>query len=115
MIKKEINLESNLSENEIFEKFKKLIIINKIHDKQLKIDLNHRKEDEDQMAKAEFYSFISIIIKPEDENKLVQYFYMLFEKFDMNFFFSLFNKEDDEDKINMETIMKLKKILEEVF
>jgi hypothetical protein len=110
------NNDFNLSENEIFDKFKRLMIVNTLHNKNSKIDFNNNKDDEDQMAKAEFYNFMSIIIKPEEETNFLKYFYMIFENFDFNLLFSFFNKEDGEDKnINMDIIMKLKKILEEVF
>lgn len=104
------------SDTEVLESFKKLIQINHIHQRNRQITFQYVSEDSNVDNRDEFYNFVSIIIKPEDNKSIKEFLYNLYERFDFTFLMSFFSKDypDEFKNLDLDSILKLKEILSHV-
>lgn len=103
-------------DSELFDNFKKLVHVNHKHKKSKQIPLYCPSESSYVDNRDEFYNFVSIIIKPDDNRSLKEFLYNLYERLDFSFLLSYFSKEHPEELqgANLKSIMKLKELLDQV-
>lgn len=108
--------DSHRNDAELFENFKKLVQINHIHTKYQQPLFINNTEPNHIDNRDEFYNFVSIIIKPDDSKGLKEFLNNLYDKLDFSFLLSYFSKEHPEELkgLNLESIVKLKEILDQV-
>lgn len=104
------------SEAELLENFKKLVQINHVHKRNRQLVFQYTAEPHRNNNQDEFYNFVSIIIKPDENRSIREFLYNIYEKLDLSFLFAYFSKEHAEELkgLNMESIMKLKEIMDQV-
>lgn len=100
-------------DHELHDMFQKIIRVNRVHSHQPAFDiLNIKQENE----RSEFYNFVSIIINPEQDSSMKKILSNIYERIDLGMLLSYFYRENSVEfgNLNLETIDKLKKVVDQV-
>ena len=105
------------SAEELYDTFKKMVQVNHLHNKSPLGDLaaDHLASQRGDRS-PDFFNFVSIIIRPEEGGNIRLKLYDLYDRLDFSFLLSFFFRERQEElqHFNVETIERLKKIIEDV-
>ena len=106
------------TDKELTEKFRKLVQLNLLHNNIPLPDIlqKHLSNGPQAIPAPEFYNFISVIIKPDQERSLREVLYELYQSLDFGFLLNFFFKDQpiEAQGFNLESMARLRKIFEEV-